>query len=148
MVNSAGMEFRTRRSLQFHFFNSKPAHENSFCSCFHRSMVVGMSTRCQHRMTLERLWQQKKNLPTNSSAFCFNIICWWQNRKRRKQLFLCIFSYTVYSLLTLSVHAREGYSNHFVCQSVSLSLCHSVCVSLFYFGERAIFRVETYISAF
>ena len=27
-------------------------------------------------------------------------------------------------LLTLSAHAREGYSSHFVCQSVSLSVCH------------------------
>ena len=26
--------------------------------------------------------------------------------------------------LTLSAHAREGYSSHFVCQSVSLSVCH------------------------
>ena len=43
-------------------------------------------------------------------------------------------------LLTLSAHAREGYSSHFVCQSVSLSL--------FYFGEGAVFRVETYISTF
>ena len=41
-------------------------------------------------------------------------------------------------LLTLSVHVREGYSSHFV----SLSLC----ASLFYFGEGAFFRVETYIS--
>ena len=45
-------------------------------------------------------------------------------------------------LLTLSAHAREGYSNHFVCLSVCLS------VSLFYFGEGAVFRVETYISTF
>ena len=27
-------------------------------------------------------------------------------------------------LLTLSAHAREGYSSHFVSQSVSLSVCH------------------------
>ena len=27
-------------------------------------------------------------------------------------------------LLTLSAHAREGYSSHFVCHSVSLSVCH------------------------
>ena len=44
--------------------------------------------------------------------------------------------------LTLSAHAREGYSSHFVCQSV----CLSVCVSLFHSGEGAVFRVETYIS--
>ena len=43
-------------------------------------------------------------------------------------------------LLTLSAHAREGYSSHFV--------CHSVCVSLFDFGEGAVFRVETYIDTF
>ena len=47
-------------------------------------------------------------------------------------------------LLTLSAHTREGYSSHFVCQSVS----QSVCVSLFDFGEGAVFRVETYISTF
>ena len=40
--------------------------------------------------------------------------------------------------LTLSVHAREGYSSHFVCLSL--------CVSLFYFGEAAVFTDETYIS--
>ena len=28
------------------------------------------------------------------------------------------------SLLTLSAHAREGYSSDFVCHSVSLSVCH------------------------
>ena len=45
------------------------------------------------------------------------------------------------SLLTLSAHAHvEGYSSHFVCLSV--------CVSLFDFGEGAVFRVETYISTF
>ena len=43
-------------------------------------------------------------------------------------------------LLTLSVHAREGYSSHFV------GLC--VSVSLFDFGEGAVFRVESYISTF
>ena len=41
-------------------------------------------------------------------------------------------------LLTLSMHAVEGYSSHFVCQSVCLSLLNS--------GEGADFRVETYIS--
>ena len=41
-------------------------------------------------------------------------------------------------LLTLSAHAREGYSSHFVTLSV--------CVSLFDFGEGAVFRVETYTS--
>ena len=30
-------------------------------------------------------------------------------------------------LLTLSVHAREGYSSHFVC----LSICLSVCLSAY-----------------
>ena len=44
------------------------------------------------------------------------------------------------NLLTLNAHAREGYSSHFV--------CHSVCVSLFDFGEGAVFRVETYIDTF
>ena len=34
-------------------------------------------------------------------------------------------------------YAREGYSSHFVCHSV----CH-----FFYFGEGAVFSVETYIS--
>ena len=38
-------------------------------------------------------------------------------------------------LLTLSAHAREGYSSHFVCL-------------LFYCGEGAVFRVETYINTF
>ena len=38
--------------------------------------------------------------------------------------------------LTLSAHAREGYSSHFVCLSVSL----------FHSGEGDVFRVETYIS--
>ena len=52
--------------------------------------------------------------------------------------------FKITELLTLSAHAREGYSSHFVCQSVS----QSVCVSLFYFGEGAVFRVETYISTF
>ena len=47
-------------------------------------------------------------------------------------------------LLTLSAHAREGYSSHFVCHSVTLS----VSLSLFDFGEDAVFRVETYISTF
>ena len=41
--------------------------------------------------------------------------------------------------LTLSAHAREGYSSHFVCLSVCL---------LFYCGEGAVFRVETYINTF
>ena len=41
-------------------------------------------------------------------------------------------------LLTLSAHAREGYSSHFVCLSVCVSLLHS--------GEGADFRVEIYIS--
>ena len=41
--------------------------------------------------------------------------------------------------LTLSAHVREGYSSHFVSQSV---------MSLFDFGEGAIFRVENYISTF
>ena len=27
-------------------------------------------------------------------------------------------------LLTLSAHAREGYSSHFVCLSVTLFVCH------------------------
>ena len=36
-------------------------------------------------------------------------------------------------LLTLSSHAREGYSSHFVCQSVSLSVCH------FFILEKATF---------
>ena len=40
-------------------------------------------------------------------------------------------------LLTLSAHAREGYSSHFVCLSVFF----------FYCGEGAVFRVETYISS-
>ena len=31
---------------------------------------------------------------------------------------------------------------------VTLSLCLSVCVSLFDFGEGAVFRVETYTSTF
>ena len=53
-------------------------------------------------------------------------------------------NYGILLLLTLSAHAREGYSSHFVCQSVS----QSVCVSLFDFGEGAVFRVETYISIF
>ena len=44
-------------------------------------------------------------------------------------------------LLTLSAHARE-------CSVVTLSVCHSVCVSLFDFGEGTLFRVETYISTF
>ena len=39
-------------------------------------------------------------------------------------------------LLTLSEHAREGYSSHFV------------SLSLFDFGEGAVFRVETYNSTF
>ena len=43
--------------------------------------------------------------------------------------------------LTLSAHAREG-------SVVTLSLCRSVCVSLFDFGEGAVFRVETYINTF
>ena len=30
----------------------------------------------------------------------------------------------VNNLLTLSAHAREGYSSHFVCLSVTLSVCH------------------------
>ena len=51
-----------------------------------------------------------------------------------------MFSCLLVSLLTLSAHAREGYSSHFV--------CHSVCVSLFDFGEGAVFRVETYINTF
>ena len=29
-----------------------------------------------------------------------------------------------FNLLTLSAHAREGYSSHFVCHSVTLSVCH------------------------
>ena len=37
-------------------------------------------------------------------------------------------------LLTLSAHAREGYSSHFV----SLLLCQSVCMSLFHSGEGAV----------
>ena len=36
-------------------------------------------------------------------------------------------------VLTLSAHAREGYSSH---------------VSLFDFGEGAVFKVETYINTF
>ena len=32
--------------------------------------------------------------------------------------------FKVASLLTLSAHAREGYSSHFVCHSVCLSVCH------------------------
>ena len=31
---------------------------------------------------------------------------------------------------------------------VTLSVCQSVSLSLFYFGEGAVFRVETYISTF
>ena len=31
------------------------------------------------------------------------------------------------ALLTLSVHALEGYSSHFVCLSVCLFVCLSVC---------------------
>ena len=42
------------------------------------------------------------------------------------------------SFLTLSAHAREGYSSHLVCHSLTHSLFHS--------GEGAVFRVETYIS--
>ena len=42
--------------------------------------------------------------------------------------------------LTLSAHAREGYSSHF--------FCLSVCVSLFHSGEGAVFMVETYISIY
>ena len=42
----------------------------------------------------------------------------------------------MYVYLTLSAHAREGYSSHFVCHS------------LFDFGEGAVFRVETYIDTF
>ena len=38
----------------------------------------------------------------------------------------------IYLLLTLSAHAREGYSSHFV--------CHSVSLSLFDFGEDAVFQ--------
>ena len=37
--------------------------------------------------------------------------------------------------LTLNAHARVGYSSR-----------HSVSVSLFDFGEGAVFRVETYIN--
>ena len=40
-------------------------------------------------------------------------------------------------LLTLSVHAREGYSSHFVCQSVSQSVILSVCH--FFILEKAPF---------
>ena len=47
---------------------------------------------------------------------------------------------TIFLVLTLSAHAREGYSSHFVSLSVTLS----VCVSLFDFGEGTIFKVETY----
>ena len=61
-------------------------------------------------------------------------------RSRKTFKYLCSFNL----LLILSAHAREGYSSHFVCHSVS----QSVCVSLFDFGEGAVFRVETYISTF
>ena len=37
------------------------------------------------------------------------------------------------NLLTLSAHAREGYSSHFVCLSVCL---------LFYCGEGAVFGLK------
>ena len=30
----------------------------------------------------------------------------------------------ILNLLTLSAHARDGYSSHFVCLSVRLSVCH------------------------
>ena len=40
-------------------------------------------------------------------------------------------------LLTLSAHAREGYSSHFVCQSVSQSV--SLCVT-FLFWRRPRFQ--------
>ena len=33
-----------------------------------------------------------------------------------------------YQLLTLSAHARGGYSSHFVCQSVSQSVCVSFLI--------------------
>ena len=46
----------------------------------------------------------------------------------------------IFLFLTLSAHAREGYSSHFVSLSVSLSLFHC--------GEGANFRVETYISIY
>ena len=55
------------------------------------------------------------------------------------QCSVCIIVYlTLNYYLTLSAHAREGYSSHFVSLSVSLSLFHS--------EEDADFRVETYIS--
>ena len=38
------------------------------------------------------------------------------------------------NLLTLSAHAREGYSSHFVCHSLTHSLTHS----LFHSGEGAV----------
>ena len=44
--------------------------------------------------------------------------------------------FTLSFSLTLSAHAREGYSSHFVC----LSICDC--------GEGAVFRVETYINTF
>ena len=46
-----------------------------------------------------------------------------------------IYVVTIYMLLTLSAHAREGYSSHFVCLFLDC-------------GEGAVFRVETYISTF
>ena len=41
-----------------------------------------------------------------------------------------------HNLLTLSAHTREGYSSHFV----TLSVCLSSSVSLFDFGEGAVFQ--------
>ena len=68
-----------------------------------------------------------------------------ETRTKKQGKFMSASSYTMYTgLLTLSAHAREGYSSHFVCHSV----CLSVCLSLFDFGEDAVFRVETYISTF
>ena len=51
-------------------------------------------------------------------------------------------SYVVIKYLTLSAHAREGYSTQFVCQSVSQSFCHTTITDL-EDGSRP--RIETSI---
>ena len=64
-------------------------------------------------------------------------LCSWNAEKISSESIIIIInlSSSLLLLLTLSSHAREGYSSHFV----------SVCLSLFDFGEDAIFRVETYV---